>query len=71
MPHMDGFQFIAALKSDPTLPDIPVIFLTSLEEGDFRARTLGAVGYITKPVRADRLLGTIAQHVPGGRTPIG
>ena len=71
MPHMDGFEFIAALKSDHSLPDIPVIFLTSMEEGDHTGRALGAVGYITKPVRADRLLALVAQHVAGGRTPIG
>jgi CheY-like chemotaxis protein len=71
MPHMDGFEFIEALRSDKTLPNIPVIFLTSNEDGDSRGRTLGAVGYVTKPVRADRLLALIAQHVSGGRTPIG
>lgn len=71
MPHMDGFEFVAALKADTTLPRIPVIFLTSLEEGDARGRDLGAVGYITKPVRSDRLLSLVAQHVPGGAIPIG
>jgi two-component system, chemotaxis family, chemotaxis protein CheY len=71
MPHLDGFEFIQALKADRTVPDIPVIFLTSVEEGDYRGKSLGAVGYITKPVRADRLLALIAQHVSGGRTPIG
>jgi len=71
MPHMDGFEFVAALKSDTTLPRIPVIFLTSVEDGDSRGRELGAVGYITKPVRADRLLSLVAQHVPGGAIPIG
>lgn len=71
MPHMDGFEFVAALKSDKTLPYIPVIFLTSLEEGDQRGKELGAVGYLTKPVRADRLLAMVAQHVPGGAHPIG
>jgi DNA-binding response OmpR family regulator len=71
MPHMDGFEFIAALKADKTLPYIPVIFLTSLEEGDYRGKELGAVGYVTKPVRADRLLAMVAQHVPGGAHPIG
>jgi len=29
------------------------------------------VGYITKPVRADRLLQLVAKHVPGGALPIG
>ncbi len=71
MPHMDGFEFVAALNADTSLPRIPVIFLTSSEEGDERGRELGAVGYVTKPVRADRLLALVAQHVPGGALPIG
>jgi len=71
MPHMDGFEFIAALKADKTVPDIPVIFLTSVEEGDHRGKALGAVGYITKPVRADRLLQMVAKYCPGGTQPIG
>ena len=71
MPHMDGFEFIAALKSDRSLPKIPVIFLTSVDDGDLRGKELGAVGYVTKPVRADRLLSLVAQHVPGGAHPIG
>jgi len=71
MPHMDGFEFVAALKADASLPRIPVIFLTSVEDGDARGRDLGAVGYVTKPVRADRLLSLVAQHVPGGAIPIG
>ena len=71
MPHLDGFQFIEALRADKTLPEIPVIFLTSHEEGDQRGNSLGVAGYITKPVRSDRLLAMVAQHVRGGRTPIG
>ena len=71
MPHMDGFEFVAALKADKTLPYIPVIFLTSVEEGDHRGKELGAVGYLTKPVRADHLLALVAKHVPGGAHPIG
>jgi CheY-like chemotaxis protein len=71
MPHMNGFEFVAALKADKAVPYIPVIFLTSLEDGDHRGMELGAVGYVTKPVRADRLLELVAQHVPGGAHPIG
>src|SRR5438045_7347142 len=44
MPHMDGFEFIAALKADKAVSRIPVIFLTSVEDGDHRGRELGAVG---------------------------
>lgn len=71
MPHMDGFEFLAALRADATLPYIPVIFLTSVQDGDHRGKELGAVGYLTKPVRADRLLEMVSQHVPGGAIPIG
>ena len=71
MPHMDGFEFVAALKADKSLPSIPVIFLTSMEEGDHRGKSLGAVGYVTKPVRADHLLALVAKHIPGGTHPIG
>jgi CheY-like chemotaxis protein len=71
MPHMDGFEFVAALRADKSVPPIPVIFLTTEEEGDQRGKELGAVGYLTKPVRSDRLLALVAQHVPGGAHPIG
>jgi two-component system, chemotaxis family, chemotaxis protein CheY len=71
MPHMDGFEFISAVKADKSIPNIPVIFLTTFEEGDHRGKELGVVGYLTKPIRADRLLSLVAKHVPGGAHPIG
>lgn len=71
MPHMNGFEFISALKADSSIPDIPVIFLTTFEEGDQRGKELGVVGYLNKPIRADRLLAMVARHVPGGAHPIG
>ena len=63
MPHLDGFEFIEALRADKSVPQIPVIFLTSVEEGDQRGKSLGVVGYITKPVRADRLLALVAEYL--------
>ena len=71
MPHLDGYEFIQALRQDAALRDIPVIFLTSEDEADYRGKELGAVGYAPKPIRADRLLELVAQHVTGGRHSIG
>lgn len=71
MPHLDGFEFIAAVRAERSMQGIPVIFLTSAVEGEHRGKELGAVGYVPKPVRADRLLSIIATHVPGGAHPIG
>jgi hypothetical protein len=42
-----------------------------VEDSEHRGKELGAVGYLTKPVRADRLLELVARHVPGGTIPIG
>lgn len=66
MPNMDGFQFVEALREDPALPRFPVIFLTSHTEGDVRGKELGAVGYLTKPVRADKLLEMVAKALGTG-----
>jgi CheY-like chemotaxis protein len=71
MPHMDGFEFVSALKADSSIPSIPVIFLTTFEDGDHRGKELGVVGYLTKPIRSDRLLSMVAHQVPGGAHPIG
>jgi DNA-binding response OmpR family regulator len=56
---------------DVLMPYIPVIFVTQVEDGEYRGRELGAVGYLTKPVRADQVLALVAQHVPSGAGPIG
>ena len=54
MPYLNGYEFVAALKSHDTTRGIPVVFLTSNEDLDGASR-LGAA-HLTKPVRADRLL---------------
>lgn len=71
MPHLDGFEFIAAMREEAEFRSIPVIFLTTATEGEHRGRDLGAVGYVAKPIRADKLLSLVAAHVSGGRVPIG
>lgn len=52
MPEMDGFEVLEALKSDPNLPDVPVIVTSSVEGLDniVRCIELGAEDYIPKPV---------------------
>src|SRR5947207_10769579 len=60
MPHLSGLDLVAALRADPSLPKVPVIFLTSMEEGVSRAKELGATAFITKPVLADALLGAVS-----------
>lgn len=70
MPHMSGFEFVAALRSDPAQQNIPVIFLTTAVDSEARGRELGAVGYLRKPVRADALLSFISDKLQGGLVPL-
>jgi CheY-like chemotaxis protein len=64
MPYMSGFEFAAALNADATLPFIPIVFLTSREDGHDRALALGAVGYVNKPVERQSLVALVRQHLP-------
>ena len=61
MPHMDGFELITALRADRTVPAVPVVFLTSVDE-EGRARELGA-DYLRKPVRLEELLAAVSRQL--------
>ena len=49
MPDLDGWSVLAALRQDTELAEIPVIMVTILDE-QRRATSLGAAGYLTKPI---------------------
>jgi diguanylate cyclase (GGDEF)-like protein len=51
MPDMDGYLVCKALKDNPLVREIPVIFITAMsqQEDEIRGLELGAVDYITKP----------------------
>ncbi|MGO9785329.1 MAG: response regulator [Stellaceae bacterium] len=61
MPQMDGWSVLTSLKADPALSHIPVIMLTMLHEQAI-ALSLGASGYITKPVDWNQLSAMLKRH---------
>ncbi|HEY5896147.1 MAG TPA: response regulator [Burkholderiales bacterium] len=63
MPYMSGYDFVAALRTDATKRDIPVVFLTVKDDVADQAKKLGAVAYLMKPVMADRLLEVVRLFV--------
>ena len=64
MPHMDGFELVAALRADAGVSnDLPVIFLTSESEGEGRARDLRGE-FLEKPIRLEELLAAVSRHLP-------
>ena len=58
MPGLDGYQVCKQLKSNPKTKDIPVIFVSAVDEpvDKVRAFALGAVDYITKPFQMHEVL---------------
>lgn len=61
MPHMDGFEMIATLRSEPGMKDIPVIFLSGDASARDRGKDLGAVEYLIKPFETNALLDAVAR----------
>ena len=61
LPDVDGLLILQRLKNDHSLRDIPVIVVTvcAREEAEEKARQLGAVAYVSKPVQADELMASI------------
>lgn len=61
MPRLDGYGFLARVKSDPSFHDLPIAMLTSRSGDKHRqlAMTLGAVAYFSKPYNERELLTTL------------
>ncbi|QSB00891.1 EAL domain-containing protein [Methylomonas sp. EFPC1] len=52
MPDMDGYETCRRIKASPLLKDIPIVFVTALNEIQAEALgfSLGAADYLTKPI---------------------
>jgi serine phosphatase RsbU (regulator of sigma subunit) len=52
MPEMDGYEVCRRLKSDDITKDVPIIFVTAMEQesDETKGFELGAADYITKPI---------------------
>lgn len=65
MPDMDGYEVCQRLKAEPQTCDIPVIFLSALDEPMDKARAfhVGGADYITKPFHVEEVLARIAHQL--------
>jgi putative two-component system response regulator len=65
MPEMDGFEMMKCLKAHDVYADIPVIFLTALNDvaNEVKGIELGAVDFITKPFSEPVLVNRIERHL--------
>ncbi len=65
MPGMDGIETCQRLKKNETTAQIPIIFMTALNESEYKVRAfqVGAVDYITKPFEKGEVLARVRAHI--------
>ncbi|MGL6282599.1 MAG: diguanylate cyclase [Microcoleaceae cyanobacterium] len=65
MPEMDGYEVCEKLKANPQSQDIPIIFISALDEvlNKVRAFEVGGVDYITKPFQESEVLARIKSQL--------
>ncbi len=65
MPGLNGYEVSNRLKENPNLKDVPVIFISALNDTSdiVKAFTSGGVDYITKPFQSEEVRARIATHI--------
>ena len=65
MPQLSGYEVLERLRAEPATRDIPVIFITAMnsEDDEQRGFEMGAVDYITKPLRQAIVLARVHTHL--------
>jgi signal transduction histidine kinase len=65
MPEMNGYEVCSKLKADAQTSDIPVIFISALDEvlDKVKAFTIGGVDYITKPFQVEEVLARVEHQL--------
>ncbi|MEN9204281.1 MAG: response regulator [Thermostichales cyanobacterium BF4_bins_65] len=65
MPEMSGYEVCQRLKQDPKTADIPVIFISALDDvlDKVKAFRVGGVDYISKPFQLEEVLARVETHI--------
>jgi CheY-like chemotaxis protein len=67
MPGLDGPHVLSQLRSEPALAEIPVLLVSTRADREM-ALTLGASGFLTKPVDREELLRVVNRLAPAAKS---
>jgi CheY-like chemotaxis protein len=62
MPRLSGHEFRRAQLGDPIVASVPIAVISGAADADERARALGAVAMLTKPIDFDVLLDVVRRY---------
>jgi len=62
MPRLSGTEFRRAQLGDPTVASVPVAVMSGAIDAEQRAKALGAVATVTKPIDFDLLLDVVRRY---------
>jgi DNA-binding response OmpR family regulator len=65
MPEMNGYEVCQQLKADERTRDIPVLFLSALDDttDKIKAFEMGGADYITKPFQLEEVVARVEKHL--------
>jgi PAS domain S-box-containing protein len=65
MPGINGYEIARQLKADPQTSEIPILFISGLDDIDSKtlAFTVGGVDFITKPFQEKEVLARVRTHL--------
>ena len=65
MPKMNGFEVCKSIREDVNYKDIPIIFISALDEPEdiVQGFTLGGNDYVSKPFRKEELIARVKNYI--------
>lgn len=65
MPDMDGYEVCRQLKANPHTADIPILFISALDDTQDKVKAFssGGLDYITKPLHVEEVIARVETHL--------
>ena len=62
MPKIDGGDVAQQIRSDPSLAQVPIVFLTAIVSQSETRKEIGGFPFLAKPVSLDSIMKCLVEH---------